>query len=620
MREREREDMEDINHFSHKDHPLMLVNIETIVGASFENGDEKPEAISCYACHKHISSGFVYGCTQCRYFMHKACAQLPPTIDHHSLYKQPLTLVDCKAMHFRTWRCDVCRQNKVLGLFYFFMRHDNIYSFTACIDCCVVELVRKAEIDAIKEEARIKIEHEGHPQHTLTLQLRPGAFRCDACNAKNEGLFYQCDSCDFWIHKTCTSLAPTIHFPNHLDHPLTLVYSLPEKFFNFSYYCESCNIYIRWNEWLYHCANCRYFVHIKCALDTKQLSTSRGNPSTSATEEDINDSLHFPMSQVFTDPLKLLHFEKTSQDDDGETNINHWSHGHPLILNVEPYPNTSDINCSDPIEVCHGCVRPLSFPYYSCKDGCSFILHKYCVELPLKLQHPLHQDHSLDLINTWGQQIYCRCNGCGSFGNTFLYRCETCKFNLDVNCAFLPRTIKHKSHKHPLIQVMDPDPLCNACNMWNDHISYACKPCNFILDMYCAMRSPDSLGHRYCKGHEIPLTYPPVMDHPEDFYCDICEEEMHPKLPLYYCGKCKNSFHLYCINRFKRFANVFHEGTFNVPYHKHPLTYVRRNKTPKYVCCNCNQDINGCLILECQSRVCSFNICFECDYNKEMGP
>ncbi|KAI3690028.1 hypothetical protein L2E82_48003 [Cichorium intybus] len=612
--------MEEIKHFSHEDHPLKLLNLKTVIvdGGGTGSDDKKPGAIACYACEKTISSGFVYGCTQCRYFKHKACAQLPLTIYDHSLYPYPFKLIDCRTMNFRNWICDVCRQSKILGFFYSF-KYDNIPWFTACIDCCVVELARKAQLHAIKEEAKIKIEHEGHPQHTLTLQLRPGAFHCDACNAKDEGLFYRCDSCDFWIHKTCSSLAPTIHLPHHPNHPLVLVYSLPERFFKFSFYCEFCSIYIRWNEWLYHCANCRYFAHIRCALNAKQPSTSRDGPSISAADEDVHDLLHFPMAYSFKDPLKLVQSENMVHDYDETTNINHWSHHHALILNVEPETNMYGIACSDPIEVCHGCVQPLSLPYYSCKDGCSFTLHKYCAELPLKLEHPLHPNHSLDLINTWGYEYHYQCIGCFSFGNTFVYRCQSsCGFYIDVNCAFLPKTIKHKSHKHPLIQVIDPEPLCNACNKCYDGISYACKACNFILDIYCAMRSPNSLAHRYCRGHEIPLMYPPIMDHPEDFFCDICETEMHPKFPLYYCHKCKNCFHLDCISRVNYFENIIYEGTKDASYHKHPLTFVRRKKTPKYVCSICNCDINGYLILECQARVCNFNICYECHCIKVM--
>lgn len=115
----------------------------------------------------------------------------------------------------------------------------------------------------------------------------------------------------------------------------------------------------------------------------------------------------------------------------------------------------------------------------------------------------------------------------------------------------------------------------------------------------------------------MSLTYPPVEDHLEDFFCDICEEEMHPKLPLYYCGKCKNSFHIDCLKVIDYYANTRKEGTEPCTYHKHPLTYVRRNKlTPKYVCFICNNDINGHLILECEAKTCGFRICKLCHAEK----
>ncbi|XP_024961222.1 uncharacterized protein LOC112501743 isoform X2 [Cynara cardunculus var. scolymus] len=273
-----------------------------------------------------------------------------------------------------------------------------------------------------------------------------------------------------------------------------------------------------------------------------------------------------------------------------------------------------EINCDDPIEVCYGCVRPLSLPYYNCKDGCSFTLHKYCAELPLTLEHHLHPDHPLDLVDTSEDEHFYSCNGCFSRGNKFVYKCETCKFYLDVNCGFLPNTIIHKSHKHPLTQVMDPNQACEACDKTFTGISFACKACNFQLDMYCAIRSPQLLTHRYCKGHEIPLTYPPVEDHPEDFYCDICEKEMHPKLPLYHCHKCKNSFHLDCINQIDLYANVvgWEKAIIESSHHKHPLMCVRRKTTCEYVCPFCNLDINGGLMLECQIETCPFRICYSC--------
>lgn len=115
----------------------------------------------------------------------------------------------------------------------------------------------------------------------------------------------------------------------------------------------------------------------------------------------MDQILHFPMSDVFNNPLKLLHVEKKAQDYGYILEINHWRHKHPLILNVEPQVNNLlDIGCNDPVEVCYGCVRPLSFRYYSCKDGCLFVLHKYCAELPPTLEHQLLINHSSHLVNT----------------------------------------------------------------------------------------------------------------------------------------------------------------------------------------------------------------------------
>ncbi|CAI9290994.1 unnamed protein product [Lactuca saligna] len=359
--------MEEINHFSHKSHPLKLLDPEKIVGASVNGGEEKSRLIGCYACEKPISNGFAYACIQCRYFLHKSCAQLPLTINDPSLYHHQLTLTDLKDLDSRYWKCAVCCIRKKSRVFSYTFKNDDLYIFGVCIDCCVVRIARKAKANAIKEEAKMKVQHEGHPQHTLTLQLRPAAFRCDACNSMDEGLFFQCDSCDFWIHKTCASLVPIIHLPHHPDHELVL----------------------------------------------RPSSTKRDvSTSTSFVDEDAEDLLEFPMLEAFMDPLKLLHLDKTCIHDDKTEEIKHWSHHHPLILNNVHQFNMYGMISSNPLEVCHGCVQPLSLPYYTCKDGCSFTFHKYCTELPLKLQHPLHSDHSLDLINLSGHSISYKCIGC----------------------------------------------------------------------------------------------------------------------------------------------------------------------------------------------------------------
>nr|KAJ0203655.1 hypothetical protein LSAT_V11C500247160 [Lactuca sativa] len=275
--------MEEIKHFSHENPPLNLINSEMIVGARFDGGDKKN--------HKSLARMHVkipYQVALHILVPNKACALLPPTFNEPSLYHRPLTLINLNPIT-RSWKCAVCRIRKKSRMFPYTFEKDNIYFFKACIDCCVYRITRKAEVDAIKEEAKMK--------------LRPGSFHCDACQGKGEGLFYQCNSGDFWIHKTCASLTHTINLPHHPNHKLVLVYSLPEIFFNLWYYCGICNEYIQQNEWLYHSTNCRYFVHIRCALNTEQPS---GDLSTSFVDEDVEDLLEFPMLEAFTDPLKLL--------------------------------------------------------------------------------------------------------------------------------------------------------------------------------------------------------------------------------------------------------------------------------------------------------------------------
>nr|XP_043629872.1 uncharacterized protein LOC122601170 [Erigeron canadensis] len=536
---------------------------------------------------------------------------------YHSLH--PLhSLSRTSCLDYDILLCDVCGQELIFDT----CHRCEPCKFVVCSKCVMAEKAQKDAATALKEELVIKFVHDGHnPQHTLTIQSRPAAFHCNACNTKKEDMFYQCDQCDFWIHKACTSLLETIDLPYLHHHKLDLVFSLPEKFYNYKYKCELCDKRIMQTDWTYHCSNCRYFIHIKCVPNSDQPSTQRLEVNV---EEEATDSniLHLPMSHALTDPLKLLHSNNDPTtpggggDDNEQLEISHWSHDHLLFLTDVPQGdkiNMPDIGCStDPIMVCHICVRPLSIPYYSCKhDGCSFTLHKYCAELSRTLEHPLHPDHLLELVK---QNYASLCYFCDKRCNTFMFQCKTCSFCIDVNCAFLPKIIKHKFHKqHPLVQRIGR--LWKQCITCERRIiagHYSCDACNVRLDWQCALRSPRLLPHRYCKGHEIPLTYPPIEDHPDDFYCEICEEDMYPKLPLYYCGKCKNSFHMHCLSREYKYENYVLEGTLSIPDHNHPLTYVRRKKVPKEVCFGCNGDINGLLFLECRSGNCPYCLCLEC--------
>ena len=97
--------------------------------------------------------------------------------------------------------------------------------------------------------------------------------------------------------------------------------------------------------------------------------------------------------------------------------IKHFSHEHDLklIKELENY------------EICDRCIRFIFPPFYSCAQ-CNFFLHKSCVELPTKTQHPLHQ-HPLIL---WLRRPKLgMCDACLCLSNDITYVCDACNFSLE---------------------------------------------------------------------------------------------------------------------------------------------------------------------------------------------
>lgn len=105
--------------------------------------------------------------------------------------------------------------------------------------------------------------HEGHKHGPLTLLMKPAFFHCDACNTEAKDLSNVCTNFMFWIHQSCASLPATMECELH-DHPLILAFSLPKQFITFPQFCNIRTKRVHPSRWLYYCANCRYFAHLKC--------------------------------------------------------------------------------------------------------------------------------------------------------------------------------------------------------------------------------------------------------------------------------------------------------------------------------------------------------------------
>ncbi|KAI3455271.1 hypothetical protein Pfo_011934 [Paulownia fortunei] len=386
----------------------------------------------------------------------------------------------------------------------------------------------------------------------------------------------------------------------------------------------------------------------RAELQTKSDSEGSGNGNT---EHEDGSLIQLPVNDVLMDLIVPFLFRQKGRivlpeiNDTLSTTIssatkpqsfNHDHHRHPLTLvilsdkDAAAAANDDDgeqkrkqINNNDEEEeeltLCDGCITPIVKSctpqmYYSC-DKCKFFLHLCCYELPSELEHHHKKGHKLSLsvkgVWSWSYCYFCFHNTNGLF-----YRCEDCQFTIDVKCASVPQVIKHAARQHHKLigrYVNEGEVLeCDACRYRISDIHwyvYSSENCGFNLHYSCAML-PASVRHRWDK-HPLALSYPPYSHHPDDFYCEICEEEIHPKAWMYHCRQCDQSFHPTCLSTCGYYRNIkFGQQLVLGNCHRadHPLTYVL--VTLKHRCNLCPFEVYGKDGFECAS--CYFACCMLC--------
>ncbi|GLT45710.1 hypothetical protein SLA2020_195230 [Shorea laevis] len=125
--------------------------------------------------------------------------------------------------------------------------------------------------------------------------------------------------------------------------------------------------------------------------------------------------------------------------------IEHFLDDHPLSL-IQDQKDYERFRCSV-------YEKMLSSPSYGC-SYCGFFLHKSCSQIQRQLQLYFHPC-SLELTMRWGYI----CNACFDDRSGFSFYCQTCDFDLDLECALMSTTvvkteedgqIQHFTHRHPL--------------------------------------------------------------------------------------------------------------------------------------------------------------------------
>lgn len=153
--------------------------------------------------------------------------------------------------------------------------------------------------------------------------------------------------------------------------------------------------------------------------------------------------------------------------------LRHFSHQHFLIPLYRKHKHDGHDF------FCYACNKGIEDAptYYGCKS-CKLYLHKSCAEI----NHRFHK-YSLALrqTNSAGRQ----CDGCGKLFKGFAYSCESCNFNVDLECALLPRRLlKFAGRMHHLtfFEKLYDNPKCMvSCSFTSpDHAAYfRCVRCNF---------------------------------------------------------------------------------------------------------------------------------------------
>ncbi|KAG7968487.1 hypothetical protein I3843_08G157800 [Carya illinoinensis] len=414
----------------------------------------------------------------------------------------------------------------------------------------------------------LTIKAEIHDHHLILLR-KSFPFTCDTCEKESKCMSYFCITCSFVVHTQCAFIPSTLKVISH-NHPLSLnlKYSPQLNQFENQQICQLCVRKVDTKYQAYYCSSCDCAAHPRCAAKI-DIRDETFDPEL---KDDQPIETHLLGSDESTDTLAQIVDKINLGNGKAEivTEIKHVWHEHHLKLGVELENN----------EKCDGCAQYLSTPQYYCCLQCKFFLHKSCADLPTKKLHPLHK-HPLTLQPTKKLQYYSPeifgCDACSRLCNGLSYRCDDCRFQLDVPCSLIPTKFTHEGHQHALFLILSSGNegfgKCTSCGE-SRRLLIRCADCEFSMDMECAtLPLTTKYGH-----YEQPfiLSYT-VEDHNSaGYYCDICEKERDPKHWFYYCEDLQFAAHPRCI--LGDLPRIKFGRTYTYDVHEHPLTFVERTK------------------------------------------
>ncbi|XP_019082839.1 PREDICTED: uncharacterized protein LOC104703784 [Camelina sativa] len=394
---------------------------------------------------------------------------------------------------------------------------------------------------------------------------------CYICSGSNFGTdYYFCDICDQTYHKECVQSPFKIKHPHHPKHSLQLSYLRPNAP---DIECLCCGK--RAMGLVYNCTRCDVAMHTVCAMksipfggfhevetDGKQYLVyhhpkyqpiPQAQTPVSSFGELVNDALFVcPVSRCLKDGNQNSHPLTSSPEyivSKIRTSRNRTRSAHQKIHSVLPlfWCNNKEFDDDGECGICSG--AKFGTDYYFCVE-CDTILHRECVKAPLKIKHPYHPKHSLQLYYYRPtQDAECLC--CGRGASDMVYYCTKCDVVMHTTCAMtsIPFVVDQpKTHDHPLTLFPKQASLtCNVCGLIREgKPTYVCLKCSFVAHNDC-MYSPRIIK---ISRHNHRISYTASLQS-QECYCGVCRKSIDGDYGSYTCDKCDDDFavHVRCALR-----------------------------------------------------------------------
>ncbi|EOY19150.1 Cysteine/Histidine-rich C1 domain family protein, putative [Theobroma cacao] len=663
-KEKESERVEEIQHFSHP-HSLAVFNDE--------EQSEKSKEAHCTACLELLLGCPSFGCGECKFYLHKKCAEAPSKISGSPFHRKHPTLT----LRLSSISCDLCKQTRKM--------------FKYCCTSCSAALDIKCALllHNMVEDFR-EFKYIGH-EHPLTFfeNLKDELKRVDChwCQKPVIDSVYVCLNCRFYLHKQCVRLPTQLYHPCHRKHLLYLQ--------DDSLVCRLCQR----DHWslFYQCLPCKLDIDIECVRSRPgsiiEYNSDHEHSFTLLVRNDpfICDACGTEgnyFSRICSTCHIMIHEKCISLP----RIIKITRHHHYIFHNY--FFQKQDLESHG----CGICLSEVKIEYgsYKCfKQDCNYVVHVNCaLEMEMydiidqvndedeesienlavnssitcviemnqegeaaKVKHFSH-DHDLTLGNKIKEDDDQRCDACMLSISTSFYYCSQCNFLLHKTCAELPRKKHHWFHRSlttlNLVDIYKCDRCRRLCSgfVYKDDEEYAfclrcvgtshtlicqghehflffdfkfrgqCSGCGATCEnggYKCKDCSTFALdvacitlpqATRY-KGdkHFLKLGFHEEHDDPEQYYCDICEEKRNPNYWFYHCTVCNNSAHPKCALGRYPYMKIKIGITFPYQHHRHYHPLISVKKS--YGTCSYCHQLCQDVALEC--TVCTPNLTIHYD-------